>query len=108
MNRTNPETCERNVAAGKSTRDKTHIQQLDLKKHKRQQRAATAARGNDAINTRASSRGTSSKAQSRTRGSLGYRYRKHQQRSEKRAVQSREQAEVIALELRVRHGELLV
>ena len=108
MNRTNPETCERNVAAGKSTRDKTHIQQLNLKKHKRQQRAATAAHGNDANNTRASSRSTTSKAQSKTRGSLGYRHRKHQQRSEERAVQSREQAEVIALELGVRHGELPV
>lgn len=61
-----------------------------------------------AINTRASSRGMISKTQSRTRGSLGYRYRKHQLCSEKRAVQSREQAEVIALEFRVRHGELLV
>ena len=61
-----------------------------------------------ANNVYANSRGTSSKAQPKTRGSLGKHHRKRQQRSEERAVQSREQAEVIALELRVRHGELLV
>ena len=41
LNRTNPEACKRNAAAGKSTRGKTRKQKLDLKKHKQRQRAAT-------------------------------------------------------------------